>query len=367
MYHLVMRSFARLLSAIFLLALSGNLAQSQEVTFRTYQDSTGFTCEFPSNWNFAQGADFNRIFRGSDESALNATIIIQVIDRSITAEKTPEAQLAALRPQFLQFPNGQVLTEGRAPIANQEAPYLTASYTANDLNGEARRFEHVQMVVTAPRVFLLMSYSAPDDTFGETLKVFQHCAATLTVPEPEAPTPPTRPEEVQSDDSAAVSSNIGEVDENTPIWWHNADRDFWIAVPSSWSKTVDRSEPYSVDMQHPERVEGVLIFVVDLDATSNPKEYADAWEEVLADEIFFMNERLAVPQSDHPNAGLGKASGLQREYQGATNGATLRSVAAFVVQKKRGFSVVGYHFIGDKEGEERIRKVVDSFRLVSPE
>jgi hypothetical protein len=41
-------------------------------------------------------------------------------------------------------------------------------------------------------------------------------------------------------------------------------------------------------------------------------------------------------------------------------------VAAYVVSKKRGFTVVGYHFLGDAQGEKRIRAAVESFRLAAP-
>jgi len=56
-----------------------------------------------------------------------------------------------------------------------------------------------------------------------------------------------------------------------------------------------------------------------------------------------------------------------RQYQGEVNGATVRSLAAYVINRKRGFTVVGYHFLGDHKGEKRIRDAVMSFRLVPPE
>jgi len=43
-------------------------------------------------------------------------------------------------------------------------------------------------------------------------------------------------------------------------------------VPSIWSEAIDDAEPYSVDMQHPERVEGVIVFVVDMDQTTTVKD-----------------------------------------------------------------------------------------------
>jgi hypothetical protein len=42
-------------------------------------------------------------------------------------------------------------------------------------------------------------------------------------------------------------------------------------------------------------------------------------------------------------------------------------VAAYVLNGKRGYTVIGYHFLGDYEGEKRIREAVDSFRLAPPE
>lgn len=356
MRNLTKSSLVKLLFAVCLMSFTANTVWAQEVYFRTYQDATGFSCEFPSDWSFSEGTNSDRFFSGPPETAYSATIVIQVIDRELTAEKTPEAQLAALVPQFLNFAEGKILTEGTAAIGEQEVPFLIASYMTNDTAENLREFRHIQMVVTTPRTFLLMSYSSPDGTFDKTMKVFQHCSATLKIVETDTRTSPVKPEESNAvDDLDAISTD------DTLLWRHNSDRNFWIAVPSSWTKEIDEAEPYSVDMQHPDRIEGVLVFVVDLDASTSEKDYADALEQVLAKEIFFMNDRLAVPQQDHPNGGL------VREYQGEINGATLRSVTAFMLDKKRGYSVVGYHFIGDDEGENRIRNAVKSFRLVAPD
>lgn len=366
----------RLMMAVCLLIAAAQMAQAQETSFRTYKDVSGFSCEFPSDWSFDQAKNLDRIFTGAN--ARDATIIVQVVDRQITAEKTAAAQLEMLRAQLLEAPDGRILTEGTAPVAAQQAPFLIAGYTTLDTAGQTRPFRHIQMVVTAPHVFLLMSYSAPDDIFDEHMRVFQNCAATLEIVVPSAPpagamtdgadntknTENTETADAEDDEDAPIDPGPGS--EDTLIWRHNTDRDFWIAVPSIWSNKTDPSEPYSVDMQHPDRVEGVLVFVVDLGKTSTVKEYADAWELVLADKIFFMKDRLAVPEASHPGVGLAKAPGILREYQGEVSGATVRSVAAYVVSKKRAFTVVGYHFLGDAIGEKRIRAAVDSFRLAAP-
>ncbi len=276
-----------------------------------------------------------------------------------------------LRAQLLEVPDGRVLTEGSALVAAQQAPYLIAGYTTSDTAGQMRPFRHVQMVVTAPHVFLLMSYSAPDDIFDDHMRVFQNCAVTLKI---EVPSTPPADEATDGADEAGNTETAeedapidpGPGSEDTLIWRHNTDRDFWITVPSIWSNKTDQVEPYSVDMQHPDRVEGVLVFSVNLDETSTVKEYADAWELVLADRIFFMKDRLAVPEASHPGVGLAKTPGIVRGYQGDISGATVRSVAAYVVSQKRAFTVVGYYFLGDATGEKRIRAAVDSFRLAAP-
>lgn len=360
-----------LLAAGLLLAVTaGSLAQ--DVTFRTYKDVAGFSCEFPSDWDFDQATNFDRIFTSA--GARNATIIVQVIDRSLTSEKTAALQLEMLRGQLLQAPEGRILNEGTAPIAEQQVPYLIAGYTTSDTAGKMRPFRHIQMVVTAPQVFLLMSYSAPDEVFDEHMKVFQHCAATLKLGASPAPPPAVTTDKAAPADAAETTQaevedapvDPGPGSEETLVWRRNTDRNFWVTVPSIWSNKVDQSEPYSVDMQHPDRVEGVLVFAVDLGKNSTVKEYANAWELVLSDKIFFMKDRLAVPEVSHPGVGLAKASGIMREYQGEINGATVRSVAAYVVNKKRAFTVVGYHFLGDAKGEKRIRAAVNSFRLAAP-
>ncbi len=382
----------RLLMAALLMVAGAQAGLAQDVTFRTYKDVAGFSCEFPSDWDIDQARNFDRIFTSA--KAPNATIVIQVIEQAKAAEKTVAGQLEALKQQLIRAPDGRILNEGTAPIAGQQVPYLIAGYTALDTADTQRAFRHIQMVVTTPRAFLLMSYSAPDESFDREMRVFQNCSATLQIeaagtpappsPQPPAPEqpapqqpapeqqsppqpvpqPPAAPEGQAQD--TEVPDAVAPGSEETLIWRHNTDRDFWIAVPSIWSNKADQSEPYSVDMQHPDRVEGVIVFVVDMTKTSKVKEYADAWELVLADKIFFMKDRLAVPPKDHPGVGLAKTPGILREYQGEINGATVRSVAAYVVNKKRGFTVVGYHFLGDAKGEKRIRAAVDSFRLAAP-
>jgi hypothetical protein len=361
----------RLMLAVWVLAAASAAAVAQELQFRTYQDVTGFSCEFPSDWSFAEAKNYDRVFTSA--GIPNATIIIQVIDRAVTKEKTAAAQLEALKDDFLNAPDGRILTEGAAPIAGQQAPYLIAAYTTADIAGSQRPFRHIQMAVTAPKVFLLMSYSAPDDIFDAHLRVFQNCSATLEVAA--ADPPAVAPDPSEPVDVPGETAESGEAEEpvtgasvqDTLVWRRNDDRGFWVAVPSIWSNTIDPTEPYSADMQHPDRLEGVVVWVVDMDASSTVKEYADAWEQVLAKEIFFMAERLAVPAAEHPGVGVAEVSGLMREYQGEMNGATVRSVAAYVLNGKRGYTVIGYHFLGDYEGEKRIREAVDSFRLAPPE
>jgi hypothetical protein len=360
------RNFISLLVAALFLVTGVHAASSEEVTFRRYQDVSGFSCEFPSDWSFDQARNTDRIFTSA--GVPNATIIIQVIDRAITTGKTAQAQLGALKTEFLNAPGGEILNEGVAPIAGQEAPYLIAGYKAADSEGKQRLFRHIQMAVAAPRVFLLMSFSAPDEIFDAHMRVFQNCSATLEIDAADPPAPPANNTGTTGDEAvpAETGSATGAGPEDTLIWRHNDDRAFWIAVPAIWSDTIDPKEPYSVDMQHPDRVEGVIVWVVDMDATSGVKEYADAWEEVLSKEVFFMTERLAVPAVDHPGVGLAETPVILREYQGAMNGATVRSVAGFVVNGKRGYTVVGYHFLGDREGEKRIRDAVMSFHLAAP-
>lgn len=349
-------------------------AGAQETVFRTYKDNSGFSCEFPSDWDFQQAENTDRVFSGQGGTARDATIIVQVIDRAKTSEKTAKAQLGVLKAQLLDIRDGRILKEGEAPIASQQAPFVIASYKTTDTAGKLRTFNHIQMVVTAPRVFLLMSYSAPDGVFDEYMKVFENCSATLTIGEPTAtepeadeeepqtPTPPPENEEEETADKPAPADN-----EDTIVWRRNSDRGFWIAVPRIWSSQIDASEPYSLDMRHPDRVEGVIIWALDLDQSTKAKDFADAWEENLADKIFFMNERLAKPAGEHPGVGLPKVPVVMRQYQGEVSGATVRSIAAYVVYKKRGYTIVGYHFLGDSKGQKRVQDAVMSFRLAAPD
>ena len=293
MYHPVKATLARLLMAACLLVAAAQSASAQEVTFRTYQDVAGFACEFPSDWSFDQAKNSDRIFTSAN--AKDATIIIQVIDQAVTGQKTAATQLEELKAQLLRAPDGAILNEGTAPIAEQQAPYLIAGYTIAGSTGKPGPFRHIQMVVTAPQVFLLMSYSAPDASFDTHMRVFQNCSATLSLGTADLPTPPVAEVPGSADTGTAEPDIAAPGSEDTLIWRRNSDRGFWITVPSIWSEAIDDAEPYSVDMQHPERVEGVIVFVVDMDQTTTVKDYADTWEQYVADKIFFMNDRLALP------------------------------------------------------------------------
>ena len=374
-----MRYLTREMIAGLLLALWGAVAVAfpagaEVVTFRTYKDNSGFSCQFPSDWDFQQATSGDRVFSGLSGDAKEAAIIVQVIDREKTAEKTAQAQLDRLKTQLLGAPEGRIRTEGAAPVAGQQAPFLIASYRTTDSTGKERPFNHIQMVVTMPRFFLLMSYSAPEGIFDEHMKVFENCSATLELgdapvaPEPEQqakPTPPAAPP--QSDEAEEAGKPAPAGDEDTIVWRRNSDRAFWIAVPRIWSSEIDEAEPYSLDMRHPDRVEGVIVWALDLDQATKAKDFADAWEENLADKIFFMSEWLAKPAVEHPGVGLPKMPVVMRQYQGEVSGATVQSIAAYVVYKKRGYTIVGYHFLGDKKGQKRVQDAVMSFRLAAPD
>ncbi len=360
----------RLILLACLVLMAGVPSRAQETVFRTYKDNSGFSCSFPSGWDFEQAQNSDRIFSGQTGSAREATIIIQVIDRASTSDKTAEAQLDGLKRQLVGFRDGRILQEGAAPVAGQQAPFVIASYSAEDRSGKLRKFNHIQMVVTAPRLFLLMSYSAPDGIFDEHLKVFENCSATLALGDPDATEPeptPEAPKPPQADADEADGTGPASGDEDTIVWRRNSDRGFWIAVPRIWSSQIDASEPYSLDMCHPDRVEGVIVWALDLDQNTKAKDFADAWEENLADKIFFMNERLAKPAAEHPGVGLPKVPVVMRQYQGEVSGATVQSVAAYLVYKKRGYTIVGYHFLGDRKGQKRVEDAVMSFRLAAPD
>ncbi len=348
-------------------------AGAQDTVFRTYKDNSGFSCEFPSDWDFQQAENTDRVFSGLNGTARDATIIVQVIDRAKTSEKTAKAQLAVLKAQLLDIRDGRILKEGEAPIAGQQAPFVIASYKTTDTGGKLRTFNHIQMVVTAPRLFLLMSYSAPDGVFEEYMKVFENCSATLSIGEPTPAEPeadeekPQAPPPPASEAEEPAGKPTPADNEDTIVWRRNSDRGFWIAVPRIWSSQIDASEPYSLDMRHPDRVEGVIVWALDLDQSTKAKDFADAWEENLADKIFFMNERLAKPAGEHPGVGLPKVPVVMRQYQGEVSGATVQSIAAYLVYKKRGYTIVGYHFLGDKKGQKRVQDAVMSFRLAAPD
>ena len=112
--HIPVRDIlARLVMAAGLLiaATAGGLAQ--ELSFRTYKDVAGFSCEFPSDWRFDQARNFDRVFTGPPETAWDATIIIQVIEQDKAAEKTASGQLEALKAQLLRAQDGAFSTRVR--------------------------------------------------------------------------------------------------------------------------------------------------------------------------------------------------------------------------------------------------------------
>lgn len=147
--------------------------------FHSYEDNSGFSCDFPEHWDFGHTAEGDRVFGDKTKKYPEATIIIQVIDRSLVRFKTDGEQLDDLANQIKEVPGGAIVEQSTAPIAGQDAPYFVATYTTKDTKGISRHFKHVQVVVVSDNYFLVMSYSAPVDEFDVNLKVFQNCAATM--------------------------------------------------------------------------------------------------------------------------------------------------------------------------------------------
>ena len=160
------------------LQISSTRAQTSE-HFHRYEDNSGFSCDFPEHWDFSQTAEGDRVFGDKTKKYPEATIIIQVIDRSLAKLKTVKEQLDDLANQIRAVTDGAIVAQSTAPFAGQDAPYFVATYTTKDTTGILRPFKHIQAVLVWGNYFLVMSYSAPVDEFDVNLKVFQNCAATM--------------------------------------------------------------------------------------------------------------------------------------------------------------------------------------------
>ena len=174
-----------LLKILLLLGLQlviGSACAQTTDHFHRYEDNSGFSCDFPEHWDFGQTATGDRVFGDKTKKYPEATIIIQVIDRSVAKLKTDREQLDDLANQIKAVPNGAIVAQSTAPVAGQDAPYFVATYTTKDTKGISRPFKHIQVVVVSDNYFLVMSYSAPVEEFDVNLKVLQNCAATMQLP-----------------------------------------------------------------------------------------------------------------------------------------------------------------------------------------
>jgi len=86
----------------------------------------------------------------------------------------------------------------------------------------------------------------------------------------------------------------------------------------------------------------------------------------VADKIFFMNDRLALPEtaaSGRRPQGCGR---IMRQYQGEVERRDRAQPGRLCDQQETRLHRRRYHFLGDHKGEKRIRDAVMSFRLVPP-
>lgn len=166
------------------LLIASTSAQTSD-HFHRYEDNSGFSCDFPEHWDFGQTAKGDRVFGDKTGKYPEATIIIQVIDRSLAKLKTDWEQLDDLANQIKAVPDGTIMSQSTSPFAGQDVPYILATYTVKDTKGVSQTFEHIQAVVTAKKYFLVMSYSAPVVEFDINFKVFENCAVTMQMTNPQ--------------------------------------------------------------------------------------------------------------------------------------------------------------------------------------
>lgn len=352
--------------------LTGNSSAQTTDHFHRYEDVSGFSCDFPQHWDFGQSTKGARVFGDKTGKYPEATIIIQVIDRALTTLKTDKEQLDDLANQIKAVPDGAIVAQSTAPFAGQDAPYFIATYTTKDTKGVSRPFKHVQAVVTAEKYFLLMSYSAPTDEFDTNLKVFQNCAATMQLTKP--PAAPASPGQIENLPPVTINpqstekppKSQAEPDE-TRLWYSNKDEGIWLAAPSVWHEKVTPGDVFTLEMSNPNKLEGIVVWRVNMPNNVKTNVWADAWEANLSDKAFFMAKRVAAPAISHPGSGLRNTTVVVRQYQGQEKGATVRSLAAYVTTKNKAYTIVGYYFLGDEEAAERIKQVILSFRLAPPQ
>jgi hypothetical protein len=299
-----------LLSLLFLLGTQGltRVVHAQEVDrFHRYQDNSGFSCDFPQSWKFDQSTHNDRVFGDATGKYPDATIIIQVIDRSLTKLKTAKEQLEDLANQIKAVPDAAIAAQSTAPFAGQDAPFFIASYTTKDTKGVLRPFKHVQAVATTEKYFLLMSYSAPIAEFDVNLKVFQNCAATMEFKAPQGqvvpPTSEAAPPPAVTEGPKPASPSAAE---QTKFWYRNTQEGFWVAVPSNWQSKETPGNAFVLEMKDPERLEGIIVWTVKLPRSVKSDLWANSWEEHLSGKVFFMEKRLVTSNLKHPGSVRGE-------------------------------------------------------------
>lgn len=152
------------------------VAQSPTVANKTWRDEKfGYVLEMPDTWGYRVTASKDYLFEGpKGTDAFEISLILQFVVRSMNPGATAQSQLQGLVTELEGAPNGTIKTRGTIVLDGEEAPYVTATYSAKNSGGQVVPFAHTQLAAAHGEYFYLISYSGPLKIYEKHVGVFEH-------------------------------------------------------------------------------------------------------------------------------------------------------------------------------------------------
>lgn len=153
---------------------------AQFATKRFSDPKFGVSMELPETWGYRLTPKKDYLFegpQGSEEYELS--VILQFVTKAANPGSSAAAELRKIVLQLEGAPDGAIKTSDSVTIAGIDAPYFTATYTAQNTSGQAVPFAHTQLAVDHGDYYYLISYSGPTPIYQKFLPVFQHLVASF--------------------------------------------------------------------------------------------------------------------------------------------------------------------------------------------
>lgn len=149
--------------------------QAQFATKQFRDDTFGIAMELPDTWTYRLTPKKDYLFEGpKGTEAYELSVIVQFVTKAANPGSSAAAQLEKLAGELRGAPDGAIKARDSVSIGGVDAPYITATYTAQNASGQAVPFAHTQLVADHGEYYYLISYSGPTPIYQKFLPVFQH-------------------------------------------------------------------------------------------------------------------------------------------------------------------------------------------------